>query len=331
MKVEVRIEKVKKATGDIVAPSVYDYKGKRKVLLTIDEMKVYDIYDKTIPPSVDVQFKGPNPVVKYTYFAESDGTAIRGVTAEDENKRRVVEEFWKGHPLFVVNGRPHSNTKDAVFNIIDMPALINERSDEWEMARKIMNLLAESDTSTLLDMHYWYLQTPVGKSRKELILDILSLKGGLAYGVDRMKEFLASWEGPASADREVRVNAQKAISLGIITKREDGTRTNYYYGSEFVGTEISDIIAYFKRDEKVYKDFVVRKIAEVEPVKKTETDSAQMDRFSTSLPQEEINILVDRIKELKKEGLVDASYRFTNKSVEQLKTTIAEAEAKKGS
>ena len=70
--------------------------------------------------------------------------------------------------------------------------------------------------------------------------------------------------GETSGERALRINLQKCLYYNIIVNKQNGERNNFYHGREFIGTTHNDIISYFKREDKIYAENIVRKVKEMD-------------------------------------------------------------------
>ena len=57
---------------------------------------------------------------------------------------------------------------------------------------------------------------------------------------------------------------RKCLLHGLIDDKIDGVRHNYYHGTTFVGTSFNDLLAYAKREDRVYQQHIMPRLRELE-------------------------------------------------------------------
>ncbi len=186
---------------------------------------------------------------------------------DDEVLSNVVKKFWGEHPLLIRNGKPTKYTKAGMFNMYDEMEKVSDSYDVWKTALDVMNKVDSMADNELRDVWYYYGLSPVDKKRDELIIKLGHPADGVAVKdltPTKTSKFLEVFSQETESEREYIITLRKALMLSIIIDKMEGNRHNFYHGSVFVGTSFNDLLAYAKREEKVYKESILRRVQEQE-------------------------------------------------------------------
>lgn len=304
---EVIVKPLAEEMSDISMPTTYNgEKGEVRILLENDEFENFNINKGNIPRSKQITFRNTLRSIIYKYEDDEDLQ-----TPEDKKVKRLIEVFYKAHPCFVVNGIPHKGTKAPLFNIIDMSELNGAKLKLWNQKLKVANILNGMTLAEKREVSFYYGSNPEGKTDGDLLLMLGDFEiGECMFESTEISKFIELWgKGEENKERDFIVNANKAIAMGIIEDRpSEDNRINYYLGNTFIGVEFNDVIAYFKREERVYAENIVRVINSKDTFKKEEKGSRkESESRSGEMTDLEIEELRVEAKLLKVKGFIDVT------------------------
>lgn len=243
-------------SGMVLVGSYQCAPGKLRILVSEDAFIEVAESDKTAPSAMNISFGERTPV--YTI----------NIDDADSGKNQVVEKFFGEHPLLTRNGKPTKFTKAAMYDMFSEQEKANIKFDTWQENLQVMNRLESMSDNELCDVWYYYGIEPNGKKRGELIVKLGAVPDGLAIkDIDlqlKRNKFLTMFSGETKSETEYIVNMRKCMMHGIIDDKMDGNRHNYYHGTTFIGTSFNDIIAYAKREDRIYKEHILPRINEIE-------------------------------------------------------------------
>lgn len=242
---------------------------KDKIRILIDEYNYQDFpanppKDKPNPNEMMTSFnRASDYSKKFSYEVTAEGTPA---STEDAMIFNVIENFYSKHPMIQLNGVDHSGTKYAMYNLVDARKIVVTKLKLWDNKRKIADFLAESELSQLRDICYFYGSSPVGKTKGAICIELADYEDGKLFkkvaGEDKIQDFVNNFILSIDTDTEFRINCSKAIRFGIVINNPKDGRSNYYLGSTFIGISQDDVVAFFKREEQLYKEFIIRGIKE---------------------------------------------------------------------
>jgi hypothetical protein len=229
--------------------------GKLRIL--VSETTFVEVSDmaKDNPSPISLVLTPERPNYKFEY---SD---------EDEDLSNVVTKYWGEHPLLVRNGKPTAFTKAGMFNMYDEMEKVSDSYDVWKLALDVMNKVDSMSDNELRDVWYYYGLSPVDKKRDELIIKLGHSIDGIAVKdltPTKTSKFIEVFSQETESEREYIITLRKALMLSIIMDKMEGNRHNFYHGSVFVGTSFNDLLAYAKREEKIYKESILRRVNDQE-------------------------------------------------------------------
>lgn len=270
-----------------------------------------------------------------TYKYETD-PALQ--SALDKKKESAVEHFWKQHPMCTTSGKVSYNksgellTKAPMFNIVNFTDKSIAAIKVWRDTLAIGTKLNEMSFDEKVDLFHYYGLSPKGKTENELTLELGNFETGLC--VKDADNFKKIWMGSGESDKDLIVNIRKALALNIIQEKSTEGRNSYYLGETFLGTAFNDILAYCKREEKVYNDYIVRQVAEAkkavvkEPVK-VEAPKAPAKVEDPTVSKHDIALLREELKQLKLDGFVWKGLNIENAELDVLNLHISKGREKK--
>ena len=309
MIIEINITCLKKTST--MLPGAYPYGGKQRTLL--DQYRWEDLpqnppKDKPNPESMNLHFPKTNHVQTIRYEVNQKGEPKDQASKQIQN---VVEHFYKNHPSCLNNGQTHKNSAgEPIFDVSDKATEVVSSLREWDMKRKIANYLIDKcDLDAVRDVMFYYGQNPKGKTHGEICMFLSDYELGILYAKgdnnSRLCDtFLKTWIEELDPSRIYLIHARKAISLGIVEVRQRDGNTNYFLNGAFTGLSPEEVADYLKREEKIYKEHVLRRINEKdefsEEMLATKVEKASLYE-NASMGQLELDKFRDEIREKMKE------------------------------
>lgn len=149
------------------------------------------------------------------------------------------------HPACFVPGQWEENQNENCIGQGQVYVASAQRDAKYEaLETKILLAVANKVNSMSLDEMYnvCYLvgYSPIGKTESQIFQHLYDYSQNDPDGMTEMLE---------DVNMEKNIILKKALSLGVI-KRE---RNNYYWGTEIIGQEESDILGYFFTNPDQYK------------------------------------------------------------------------------
>lgn len=259
MKIKVTISPVVQLGQEMSLPCLYQINGSWRLLTEGDtiEMVQGDIKNAKSTKRSNILFNQKlNQRLEYEYESNPELQ-----TEYDKQKQKVVEVFFAQHPALLYNGKHHKNTQAPLFDMVNQ----NERKVAAVISFKdrlaIQNRIAAMGLEELRNVAYYYSKSPVGMSENDLQIFLGDPSTGVCMNGENAETFKTTWM-EVSSETERIVTLRKAISTGVIEERKDGTRVDYYLGSEFVGVTFNDLLAYSKREPKIYENHIKRVVNE---------------------------------------------------------------------
>lgn len=227
--------------------------------LMFDDYPATPPKDKPNPAEFNINFSANNQSYVIEYEVDKEGKPKEQL---DKLKHRLVENFFKHHPLCIINGVAHERTVVPLFDITDKATQITGNLRKWDIKRRIANFLAEADLEQVRDILFYYGVNPKNMSKGEICILLADYVNGTIYApgaVDLAEQFMTVWVAGQSEETKVLVNIRKAISMKIIEQRG---AVAYYLNGVFIGTNSEEIAGYFRNEPKIYNEHVVRKITD---------------------------------------------------------------------
>lgn len=265
-------------SGMVLVGSYQCGPGKLRLLISEDTFIEVADSDKTAPAPMNISFNERSPV--YTIVYDHD--------EKDGGKKAVIDTFFGEHPLMTRNGKATKFTKAAMYDMYSELEKSNIQFDTWKENLQVMNRLDSMSDNELCDVWYYYGIEPNGKKRGELIVKLGAVPDGVAIKdidtVTQKNKFLVMFSGDTKSETEYIVNMRKSMLHGIIDDKMDGNRHNYYHGTTFIGTSFNDIIAYAKREDRIYKEHILPRLAEIENSLASKREDTVSDDIFNSKP-----------------------------------------------
>jgi len=332
MKRIVEIAVIEDNNGTMMFPCRYDYEGKTFILTSENKMEIFDRTNiKDAPMEVILTLEKRRGPKRYTFEDGADATD------EDRNIKEVVDIFWGRYPSAVINGSkiPNPNFKVATLDVMDLNQKASATYEEWVLQRKCADIIELASEEKVRNIGYYYGVTVREMKRNDLIMMLGNWQSGLVH--KDTKEFLSIWSGESVdiENRDMLVNVRKAIVIGIITTRAEGGLTNYYINTTCVGTSEDGVMDYLRRNPKLYETHLITDVAKKEAGSiddfKNEINTANVIKniaVKGGVSTAQLNALHKEVTIFVSQGfLIDNDY--SQKSVEELKTLIANGKAKK--
>jgi hypothetical protein len=247
-------------SGMVLVGSYQFQPGKLRILVSEDMFIETLESDKSAPAPLNITFSQRSPIYTITYDDSSnDDTDIK--------KKSVIEKFFGEHPLMTRNGKPTKYTKSGMYDMYSEVEKNDIHFDTWKEHLSVMNRLDSMSNNELCDVWYYYGVEPSGKKRGELIVKLGSVPGGMAIedmDLNKKSRFLQMFSLETKSETDYIVNMRKCLLHGLIDDKVDGVRHNYYHGTTFVGTTFNDLIAYAKREDRIYQQHILPRLRELE-------------------------------------------------------------------
>lgn len=235
--------------------------GKLRILVSEDTFIETLESDKYAPAPLNITFSQRSPVFTIAYDDSSEDEL-------DIKKKAVIEKFFGEHPLMTRNGKATKFTKSGMYDMYSEIEKSDIQYETWKENLSVMNRLTDMADNELRDVWYYYGIEPSGKKRGELIVKLGAVPGGLAVDdIDRSTKksrFLQMFSLETKSETEYIVNMRKCLLHGLIDDKVDGVRHNYYHGTTFVGTTFNDLIAYAKREDRIYQQHILPRLRDME-------------------------------------------------------------------
>jgi len=261
-------------SGMVLVGSYQYAPGKLRILVSENSFLEVHESDKFAPTPMNISFGERTPVYSISYDPSSDDEF-------NNSRKEVIEKFFAEHPLLTRNGKPTKFTKAGLYDMYSEQEKTNIQYDTWKENLQVMNRLDDMSENELCDVWYYYGVEPSGKNRGELIVRLGAPGDGLAIKdldpVTQKNKFMVMFSTDTKSETEYIVNMRKCLMHGIIDDKVDGMRHNFYHGTTFIGTSFNDVIAYAKREDRIYKEHIVPRIKELEDGLAVKRDIANSD------------------------------------------------------
>lgn len=256
--------------------------------LEYEEIKSYDkeFAAKTARAITYKLSRKTKPTIEYTFETWDEGKDKgHGKTDKDKKIQQLCELYWVQHPMFTSNGSGSRN-KNFKIDLFDIHFLQDEKKIKFKKFKEqvsIINRVIDMSVEDRRNVAYYFGVSPMGVPDNELIMNLANFERGLCLREDNYKNFLEVWLSETDAERDYKVNTSKAIKMGIIRNDQKEGRDNYYFGQEFIGTSFNDVLAFCKREVRLYEDSILRDIAtkDKENDEKLKTKNIQKEKAKT--------------------------------------------------
>lgn len=337
MIITVSIEPIDKKVREQTLPCVYQFNGKRRMLLDDDTYVDLDLMpnkDKPWPHERILQSSKRGSVV-LTYKYESDPKLQNNL---DKRKEEAVKIFWGQHPMVTVNGQVVKNKVGQIITTAPMFNMINEidksieQIKSWRDKLAICRCIDEMSYNEKVNCFHYYGQNPKNKTENDLVLKLAKFATvedpteGICLHPVEIENFKRIFLNKESSDKDVIINARKALFLGIIQERSTEGRNSYYLGETLMGTAFMDIVSYCKREEKVYNDYILRQINDKEDF------SAEKKQSEVKVPDTkltDIDALRAEARVLKEGGFLWKGLNIEDATFEVLTKHVGQGNEKK--
>lgn len=263
-------------SGMVLVGSYQFQPGKLRILVSEDMFIETLESDKSAPAPLNITFSQRSPIYTISYDdSSSDDTDIK--------KKSVIDKFFGEHPLMTRNGKPTKYTKSGMYDMYSEVEKNDIHFDTWKENLAVMNRLDSMSNNELCDVWYYYGVEPSGKKRGELIVKLGAVPGGMAIedmDLSKKSRFLQMFSLETKSETDYIVNMRKCLLHGLIDDKVDGVRHNYYHGTTFVGTTFNDLIAYAKREDRIYQQHILPRLRELEENLGMAAQEVSEDMFS---------------------------------------------------
>lgn len=264
-------------SGMVLGGSYQCGPGKVRILLSEESFIEVLESDKTAPAAMNIMFNDRTPLFTMSYDPNSN-------SEHDKRRKEVIEKFFGEHPLVMRNGKQTQFTRSGMYDMYSEQEKTYIEYETWKENLDVMNRLDSMADNELCDVWYYYGVEPNGKKRGELIVKLGAVPGGLAINdmdmATKKNKFMMMFSGETKSETEYIVNMRKALLNGIIDNKMDGSRSNYYHGTTFIGTSFNDVIAYAKREDRIYKEHIIPRLNEIDTALSSSSVSPDNDPFS---------------------------------------------------
>ncbi len=283
-------------------------------------------------------------VFKFSYETKIEGNVEVGVTAVDQRKKKAHELFFGRHPMTLMNGKSHPGTRTAIFNVIDYTTMAIEKEISFDLKLDIANRIKGMEHEERADVCYYMGKNPKGMREGQLLSFLADPQTGLCtnaklekgQSISNMDRFINAFMKKTDSDTEMHIVIEKGISMGIFDNHKNGNLNSYYLGTSHVGNNVEEMISYFKKESKMYDDFVVGSVASKEDYSKEKKESKLVadnvkDGKVGGMSEIEIQSWRERALAIKKEGFIPNHINVKQMKIENLMPLVEKAEAEKKS
>lgn len=272
-----------------------------------------------------------------------------GVSQDDKNKKHAYEYFFCQHPNVLINGKYHPLVSNALFSIIDSAQTTVESVGNFDSILLVANRVNEMSLETKMNVAYYFGKSPKGMNDGQLKMLLANFDPRYPLGVcitsevtpgqsqTNIKRFLDHWlRSEASEERDMRVALEKAVKeYNLIQNAPKAQGINsYYLGTTFIGNSVDEMIDYFRKNQEMYQEFILRNIDNKENYTEEKKDSqivktAVETGKTSSYSANDLVALQDECKKLKLEGYIPASFPWHTAKFETLVKKVEEGRAAK--
>lgn len=333
MIVTVVIQPIEKNIREQSISTVYHINGKRRMLLEDDSYVDLDSMpnkDKPFPHTriLPTSVRG-SAFITYKYEADP-----KLQMPPDKKKEAAVKVFWGQHPSAIVGGKSTPFTKSPMFDIINTTDKSVDAAKVWNDKLDICNTVREMSTQERIDALYYFGGNPSKKSESDILMTLVNFENGIVLSDVERDNFKRIYINKESSDQELIVSVRKAMAKGIIEVRTQEGRNSYYLGETFLGTAFNDIIAFCKREEKIYNDFILRQVKDSEPVAVKEVKEEMKTNISANSEisddeKKETEELREEARQLRKEKFLWQGLSIDIAPLEALRIHVEKARDKK--
>lgn len=185
-----------------------------------------------------------------------DGKMNRLEIAYDDTVHEQV--MWidklKRHNLCKCDGNTNC-LATPYYEIIDIYKDIAKNVRRNKYMQVVANMVSNMKINDMKNIAYLFGHDASSLTAEQIYLKLCSVVPGTELGIlmHDPEDAIRMFQNP---DRDIIVNVQKALSMGIIENRNG----LYYAGQEQVGRNVNDMVAYFKDNKKIYEGFIEREV-----------------------------------------------------------------------
>jgi hypothetical protein len=221
-------------------------------MFTIEEIPQSEFNNQAM--TMDFTADRPKQIVS---FMEG---ALKGTS--DYNKAQAMEKL-KTNPLFYVNSQPTTHTRSAIYNLDDISDSEQVYMERWNNKLKAANMINEMSDAKRRDLSYYFGFGVSDKTESEVLKLLADFAVGIILASDaNIITLLTTWVKGDTTEKTMKIAMEKALALGIISKRKNGENDMYYHGQNPIGMTKDDILAYFRKEEKIFQEYILREINE---------------------------------------------------------------------
>jgi hypothetical protein len=326
MKHTIIIKPIMGAHANIVLPTSYNINNKYRYLTSKDDFTEVD-YGQVEEKKFNVQKLGNmifnNMVREITYTFETkegDNGEMVPATARDKKIAQTIAIFWGEHPLTVTNGNPHEYTcASPIFNVLDTVKRDADNIGSFDQKLTVAQVIKSMSYEEKVNVAYYYGISPRNLTDGQLLILLADFNTGVCVSPKNIGSFEKIWSDDFKEERLYRVYANKAVEDGVVTNMTKEGKNNYYHGQVYIGSTIEDIIVYFKKDDRIYTDYVKR-VMKVNNV--SDSDNKFMDKMSKGEQvdtTDELYKMRMEIKQLKDDGYLPMKFNWKVLGIEKAK------------
>jgi len=334
---KVTIKPINALISDQALPASYQWRNKFRMLMddnSIVECDLVEQKDKPRPPQRLIKFDKNNRSLEYSY--ETDEKLQNAI---DKKIQMSVIDFWKNHPMVTTNGKSVPGvTKHPMFDIVNANDKSLGELKRWKEILSVANKINELNYQDKVNIAYYFGENPQSLTENELIMRLANFETGICISEGEIDSFLRIWVRNEDSDKDMIVNARKALNYNIIEEKSSDGKNSYYLGETFLGTCFPDILSYCKREEKIYQDYIVRQVNDKENVKGAKKEAVKSSSgipvapVTSPLTPTGISDLEELRKEavqLKKDKFLWIGFNIEKAPLPELTKIVNEARAKK--
>lgn len=185
-----------------------------------------------------------------------------------ENK---IAEFFLNHPFCEVEGGFNKNFQRDLFLVQFHYQLISDDYDDLMKRLDVANKIMSMSQTERVDACFALGGDPRNTSAKELVLELIgdTLEG---LATNNPNAFLKYYSSNVT-DRNIIINARKALSYGLITNKAGV----YDVNGRSIGSSLQDIYNLFASDSELYDNYIVTQIKKLDDSQPVISDISEND------------------------------------------------------
>lgn len=304
MYTKVIIEPIDRTGRDLILTALHTTKHGTEFINDFGEVIRWKGEMKDIPSYKRWKFTSNMSEIEYKFNNEKkeDGE----LTTQSDKIIKNQIEWFKRDERFTVNGKRTEYTKGTpIFNVREEENTVLSNIADFQKKLLVANKINNMPFGQKRDLSFYYGESPKGMTELELLVHLAGWDDGICMQDALIDDFILVWGKDLDNDLEMKVIIRKAIELGVFTNQAKDGKDFFYYGQEFIGNQFEDLLAYCKREEKIYEQHILRNVEKEDKFKKEQEASDVQKKTigdhkgNPGYTQEQLNILREEAKALR--------------------------------